>query len=63
MLFRSEALDGEIGEGIYNPFGANPEANLRNNRIKIGTDFEDHPRILFLSLSELEGIATTAVQR
>ena len=39
----AEALDGEIGEGIYNPFGANRETNLRNNRIKIGTDFEDHP--------------------
>src|SRR5438552_2656399 len=32
-------------------FWDNPEANLRNNRIKIGTDIEDHPRILFLSLS------------
>src|SRR5437867_5343585 len=32
----------KLAKGIYNPFGANREANLRNNRIKIGTDFEDH---------------------
>src|SRR5436190_8308664 len=26
----AEAFDGEIGQGIYNPFGPNPKANLRN---------------------------------
>src|SRR6266481_4693678 len=40
-----EALDGEIGEGVYNPFGSNRKANLRNNRFKSGRDFEDHPGI------------------
>ena len=58
----TEALDGESGEGIYNPFGANRKANLLNNRIKIGKDSEDHPRILFLTINDfsLQSASTIA---
>ena len=59
----TEALDGEIGEGIYNPFGANRKANLLNNRIKIGKDSEDHPRILFLTLSERAATEASVFRR
>ena len=41
-----------VSERIYNPLGANRKANLRNNRVKIGRDFEGHPRFYSLTLSE-----------